>query len=88
MSRRTSMLKKLALIALAGSLTACAQPQYSHQPRVYVEQQIIHPVNPSRYAQCEIYLRRYANCSTLRTTHDERSCQANERSHYSSCMIR
>jgi hypothetical protein len=68
------MLKKLAMIAMVGSLTACGHPQYSHQPRVYVEQQI--------------YLRRYANCSTLRTTHDERSCQANERSHYSSCMTR
>jgi hypothetical protein len=88
MSRRMSMLKKLALIAIVGSLTACAQPQYSHQPRVYVEQQIIHPVNPSRYAQCEIYLRRYANCSISRTTHDERICQASERNYYNSCMTR
>jgi hypothetical protein len=82
------MLKKLAMIAMVGSLTACGHPQYSHQPRVYVEQQIIHPVNSSRYAQCEIYLRRYANCSTLRTTHDERSCQASERNYYNSCMTR
>jgi len=82
------MLKKLALIAIVGSLTACAQPHYSHQPRVYVEQQIIHPVNPSRYAQCEIYLRRYANCSISRTTHDERICQASERNYYNSCMTR
>jgi hypothetical protein len=82
------MLKKLALIALVGSLSACAHPQYGHQPRVYVEQQIIHPINPSRYAQCEIYLRRFANCSSLRTTRDERSCQISERSYYNSCMIR
>lgn len=82
------MLKKLALIALVGSLTACAYPQYSHQPGVYVERQIIYPVNPSRYAQCEIYLRRYANCSSLRTTYDERSCQASERNYYNSCMTR
>lgn len=82
------MLKKLALIALVSGLTACAQPHYSHQPGVYIERQIIYPVNPSRYAQCEIYLRRYANCSVSRTTHDERVCQASERNYYNSCMIR
>jgi hypothetical protein len=59
-----------------------------NQPRVYHEQQIIHPINPSRYAQCEIYLRRFANCSSLPTTRDERSCQISERSYYNSCMIR
>ena len=88
MSRKANMLKKLALIALVSGLTACAHPQYSHQPRVYVEQQIIYPANPSRYAQCEIYLRRYANCSVSRTTHDERVCQASERNYYNSCMTR
>ncbi len=99
------MLKKIALIAVVASLSACAHgphwvapavvggvigysiSQHS-QPRVYVEQQIIHPVNPSRYAQCEIYLRRYSNCSGLRTTSDERTCQANEHNYYSSCMTR
>ena len=98
------MLKKIVLItAVVSSLTGCASNQvgpavvggligYSmaqqSQSRVYVEQQIIHPVNPSRYAQCEIYLRRYANCSISRTTHDERVCQASERNYYNSCMTR
>jgi len=81
------MLKKLALIALVSGLTACAQPQYVYQPqpRVYVEQQII---RPGRHAQCEIYLRRYANCSVSRTTHDERVCQNNEMTYYNACMAR
>ncbi len=82
------MLKKLALVALVGSLTACAHPHFTPRPGVYVEQQIIYPVNSSRFAQCEIYLRRYANCSVSRTTHDERVCQASERNYYNSCMIR
>jgi hypothetical protein len=80
------MLKKLALVFVAVGLTACAQPQYVyHQPRVYVEQQIVHP---SRYAQCELYLRRHANCSKMRTTHDERICQNNEMTYYNACMAR
>lgn len=98
------MLKKLALItALVASLTGCANNQVGpavvggligygmaqqSQSRVYVEQQVIRPINHNRHAQCEIYLRRYANCSSLRTTYDERSCQANEHNHYSSCMTR
>lgn len=81
------MLKKLALIALVSGLAACAQPQYVYQPqpRVYIEQQII---RPSRHAQCEIYLRRYANCSNMRTTHDERVCQNNEMTYYNACVAR
>ena len=98
------MLKKVALItALVASLTGCASNQVGpaivggligygmaqqSQPRVYVEQQVIHPINSNRYAQCERYLRRYNNCSGLRTTYDERSCQANEQMHYNSCMTR
>jgi hypothetical protein len=85
------MLKKLALItAVVASLTGCAQSHYVYQthPRVYVEQQVIHTVNSNRHAQCEIYLRRYANCSGLRTTYDEKVCQANERTYYNSCMTR
>ena len=81
------MLKKLAMIIMVSGLTACGHPQYVYQsqPRVYVEKQIIHP---SRHAQCEIYLRRYANCSISRTTYDERVCQNNEMAYYNSCIVR
>jgi hypothetical protein len=73
--------------AVVGGVIGYGMAQQS-QPRVYVEQQVIHPINSNRYAQCEIYLRRYANCSGLRTTYDERTCQANERNYYNSCMTR
>jgi hypothetical protein len=81
------MLKKLAMVAIAGILTACAQPHYVYhqQPRVYVEQYTVHP---SRYAQCELYLRRHANCSKMRTTYDERVCQNNEMTYYNACLAR
>jgi len=78
------MLKRLAIVSLL-ALTGCAyHPQY--QPgTVYIEQQVI---NPNRHAQCEIYLRRYANCRAMSTTYNERVCQNNEMAHYNSCMYR
>ena len=62
---------------------------YGQPPRMVMEQQIIVPADRMhRAGACEIYMRRYANCSKLATTYMEKSCQNSEMNYYQSCLYR